>query len=121
MVKFDEKNPNTSKDHINEQAVHLTSLAESDAAVLIILGQSNAHGHGLIMNEEDKIRQPMKNVFGLSREHNQSFDLTDVTWSGYQSSGMNLGETQDHTYCIASEMAKMWQQEIDKGNQQRLP
>lgn len=117
----DEMNLSKREGQTNDRAIPISSLSKSDAAVLIVLGQSNAHGHGLLMSEEDKIRQPMKNVFGLSRENNQRFDLADVTWSGYQSCGMNLGETQDHTYCLASEMAKMWQQEIDQGNQRGLP
>ena len=92
-----------------------------DAAVLIVLGQSNAHGHGLAMSEEDKITVPMKNVFGLNRALNQRLDLKEVTWRGYTTEGMNLGETQDHTCCLAEELAKMWQQEIDGGNQLGLP
>ena len=33
----------------------------------ILLGQSNAAGHGVPMKEEDKVHLPMKNVFGLPR------------------------------------------------------
>jgi len=94
---------------------------DCDAAVLIVLGQSNAHGHGLTMREGDQITVPMKNVFGLNRALNQTPDLKEVTWSGYTTEGMNLGETQDHTYCLAEELAKMWQNEIDGGNQLDLP
>ena len=42
------------------------------AAVFILLGQSNAVGHAIPMAEEDVISTPLKNVFGLSREKNQS-------------------------------------------------
>ena len=68
-----------------------------DAALMILLGQSNAVGHGLPMAEEDKIKTPLKNVFGLARENNQSFDSQCLCWSGYTGAGMNLGETQDDT------------------------
>lgn len=96
-------------------------LENSDAAVLIVLGQSNAHGHGLLMAENDQIRQPLSHVYGLSRDLNQSFNLKQVTWSGYTSHGMNLGETQDHTYCLATELARSWQKSMDEGNPWHLP
>lgn len=85
------------------------------AAVFILLGQSNAVGHGLPMAEEDKITAPMKNVFGLSRELNQSYDNTALTWGGYTSHGMNLAEEQDHTYSVANCLARQWQDAIDGG------
>lgn len=92
-----------------------------DATVFILLGQSNAVGHALPMREEDKITVPMKNVFGLSRELNQSFDNTQLHWSGYTSFGMNLAEEQDNTYSIANCLAQFWQNEIDAGNKNNLP
>lgn len=85
------------------------------AAVFILLGQSNAVGHGIPMAEEDKILTPMKNVFGLHREQNQSFDIKELTWSGYTGGGMNLGEEQDHTWSVANCLAKIWQGQIDSG------
>ncbi|MEA4890576.1 MAG: hypothetical protein VB070_14055 [Clostridiaceae bacterium] len=102
---------------------YLTRAAEpsADAAVMIVLGQSNAHGHGLAMKAADRIDKPLKNVFGLNRMYNQHLGLSDVTWSGYTSSEMNLGETQDHTYCLSSELARLWQAEIDRGNPRQLP
>lgn len=99
----------------------IPGLRESDAAVLIVLGQSNAHGHGLQLKDEDRIIEPMTHVWGLCRSANQKLDLPDVTWSGYQSAGMNLGETQDHTVCIATEVAKKWQHEFENGNRLSLP
>ena len=93
----------------------------SKAAVFILLGQSNAVGHSLPMAEEDKIRVPLKNVFGLSRELNQSFYHNELFWSGYTSSGMNLAEEQDNTYSVANCLAKAWQNEIDCGNPHNLP
>ena len=86
------------------------------ASVFILLGQSNAVGHAVPMREEDVINTPLKNVFGLSREKNQSFDNTNLTWSGYTSFGMNLAEEQDNTYSIANCLATLWQQQTDNGN-----
>lgn len=86
------------------------------AAVFILLGQSNAVGHDLPMKENDKIIKPLKNVFGLRREKNQSFDIKELCWDEYTSFGMNLAEEQDHTYSIANCLAKLWQNEIDSGN-----
>ena len=41
---------------------------KNKAAVLFISGQSNAHAHIQFLAEEDKIIQPLKNVFSLDRE-----------------------------------------------------
>jgi hypothetical protein len=57
----------------------------------------------------------MKNVFGLSREKNQSLEVPALTWGGYTSGGMNLAEEQDHTCSVATCLAKQWQQAVDKG------
>lgn len=84
-------------------------------ALFVLLGQSNAVGHALPMAEEDKILTPMKNVFGLHRKDNQKLDLEKLTWSGYTSGGMNLGEEQDHTYSLANCLAKCWQEAVDAG------
>lgn len=89
---------------------------DKNAVVFILLGQSNAVGDSTPMTEEDKIITPMKNVFGLHRKHNQNFDNSGLIWSGYTSGGMNLGEEQDHTYSLANCLAKLWQGEIDSGN-----
>ena len=91
------------------------------AAVFILLGQSNATGHGIPMAEEDKITTPLSHVFGLSRKANQSLDLPALTWSGYTSGGMNLAEEQDHTYSLANCLAALWQRQIDGGNPHGLP
>lgn len=84
--------------------------------VFILLGQSNAVGHNLQMEEKNKIIQPLKNVFGLHRSLNQTFNNDRLFWSGYTSSGMNLGEEQDDTYSIANCLARLWQDEIDSGS-----
>jgi len=89
------------------------------AAVFIILGQSNAVGHGIPMTEEDVIKTPLKNVFGLRRKDNLSFDNTKLVWSNYVSADMNLGEEQDNTYSIPNCLAALWQKRID--NDYNLP
>lgn len=86
-----------------------------DAAVFLLLGQSNAVGHILPMRQEDRILTPMKHVFGLSRTKNQSFDTERLHWSGYTSFDMNLGETQDHTYSVANCLAQTWENAINAG------
>ena len=89
------------------------------AVVFMLFGQSNAVGHGIPMKPEDRIVQPLKNVFGLARDPNQSFDVRELSWSGYTSAGMNLGETQDDTYSLANCLARQWQDAVDAGT--RLP
>lgn len=96
-------------------------MKRKKAAVFILLGQSNAVGHGVPMKEEDVISSPLKNIFGLSREKNQSFDIKRLSWSGYTSFGMNLAEEQDNTYSVVNCLATLWQKHIDKGNEQGLP
>ena len=84
-------------------------------ALFILLGQSNAAGHGVPMKEEDIVSVPMKNVFGLSRKENQSFDITSLSWQGYTTAGMNLAEECDDSYSVANCLAKRWQAAIDGG------
>ena len=96
-------------------------MQNKKAAVFILLGQSNAVGHDIPMEEKDIIKTPLKNVFGLDRKYNQSFDNTALIWSGYTSFGMNLAEKQDNTYSIANCLATLWQNHIDSGNKGNLP
>lgn len=96
-------------------------MSNQKAAVFILLGQSNAVGHGIPMKKEDIIQSPLKNVFGLSRKNNQSLDNTSLSWSGYTSHGMNLAEEQDNTYSIANCLAALWQKHIDNKNPCHLP
>lgn len=88
---------------------------DTQAAVVFIHGQSNAHAHGQKLPEEDRITEPMTHVFSLDRDPNQSFDITDVVWSGFTTAGKNLGESQDHTASFAYHLAKLWQNAIDAG------
>ena len=87
----------------------------SKAAIFMLFGQSNATGHGVPMSEEDIIKEPLQNVWGLNREPNQSFDTERLKFSRYTSYGMNLAENQDNTYSVANCLAKNWQKEIDNG------
>ena len=109
-----------NKINIDIQAERDTTMRKK-AGVFIILGQSNAVGHGVPMREEDKQLTPLKNVFGLHRTTNQSFNHSELFWSGYTSSGMNLAEEQDHTYSIPNCLAALWQKHIDEGNKLHLP
>ena len=84
-------------------------------AVFMLFGQSNATGHAMPMEEQDIIKEPLKNVFGLNREPNQSFDTEKLKFTGYTSYGMNLAENQDNTYSVANCLAKRWQSDIDSG------
>ncbi len=85
--------------------------------VFILLGQSNATGHASPMTEEDRIKEPLNNVYGLQRKDNQSFDIDHLTWSEYLGAGTNLAEEQDDTYSLSNCLAKLWQSEIDKGTE----
>jgi len=95
--------------------------AKRKIAVFVLLGQSNAVGHGTPMTEAEKIKTPLRNVFGLSRTLNQSFDNNELYWSGYTSYDMNLGEELDDTYSVANCLAELWQKSIDEGNINELP
>lgn len=84
-------------------------------AVLFISGQSNAHAHRQYLKDEERITVPLKNIFSLDRNPNQSFDIKDIVWSGFTTAGKNLGESQDHTASLAYYFAKLWQNAIDNG------
>jgi hypothetical protein len=90
-------------------------MKNKKCAVFILLGQSNAVGHGVPMKKEDIVSVPMQNVFGLSREKNQSYDGAVLCFEGYVTAGMNLAEEQDDTYSVANCLAKTWQAEINRG------
>ena len=92
-----------------------------DAAVFVILGQSNAVGHATPLAQEDLITEPMKNVFGLHRKNNQSFNIKELVWAGYTNEGTNLGEEQDYVYSLSNCLANYWQDHIDAGNEKNLP
>ena len=85
------------------------------SAVFVLLGQSNAVGHAIPMKKEDIIDKPLKNVYGLSRTKNQTYENNELFWDNYTSYGMNLAEEQDNTYSLANQLAKRWQENIDNG------
>ncbi len=87
---------------------------KKNAEVFILLGQSNAVGHDLPMQEKDVITDPMAYVYGLSRADNQNLYPEKLTFSGYQSAGMNLAEEQDNTYSLANCLAAQWEKEARK-------
>ena len=92
----------------------MTTTNKRSAAVFILLGQSNAVGHALPMEDTDKITEPLTHVFGLSRDKNQRLDIDKLTFSGYTSAGMNLAETQDDTYSLANCLAAQWETEAER-------
>jgi len=96
-------------------------MKKNKSSVFILLGQSNAVGHGIPMKPKDYIQKPLKNVFGLSRKFNQSFSNTNLYWSGYTSFDMNLAEEQDNTYSLSNCLASLWQKEINSNNKHSLP
>ena len=54
-------------------------------ALFMLFGQSNATGHGVPMSDEDIIKEPLGNVWGLNREPNQSYDTEKLKFSRYTS------------------------------------
>lgn len=90
-------------------------FSKNDAPLLIVLGQSNAHGHGTQLSREELPEQPFSNVYGLPRSHNQTYGLEEVVWEPFRMQDMNLGETQDYTCCLAGEFARLWQDAIEDG------
>ncbi len=90
---------------------------KKDAAVFILMGQSNAVGYGTLMEEKDKLIVPLRNVYGLSREYNLSYENQELTWTGYTSHGTILGEENDHTCSVTNCLAYLWQAEVDEGRE----
>lgn len=94
----------------------MSLLENIDAAVVYIMGQSNAHGHAQEMCREDMVLSPMKHVFSLDRQDNQFYGLDAISWSGYTTQGKNLGETQDNTYNLAYFLATRWEKLAEERN-----
>ncbi|NLK49034.1 MAG: hypothetical protein GX294_00115, partial [Candidatus Cloacimonetes bacterium] len=90
-------------------------MTKPHAAVFILMGQSNAVGYATSMTEQDKINTPLKNVYGLTRTHNLSYENQELVWTGYTSHDTILGEENDHTYSVANCLARFWQDAIDDG------
>lgn len=90
-------------------------MAKPNASVFVLMGQSNAVGYATRMTENDKMITPLKNVYGLTRTHNLSYDNQELVWTGYTSHDTILGEENDHTYSVANCLARFWQDAIDGG------
>ena len=86
-----------------------------NAALVFITGQSNAHAHSRALPVQDRITEPLRNVFALDRAQNQSLDVERLVWTGFTTCGKNLGETQDHTASLSYYLALRWQHAIDAG------
>lgn len=86
-----------------------------DAPLLLVFGQSNAHGHAVPLPENERFASPMTHVLGLPRDPNQAFSPAPLVWRGYTSEDTNLGETQDHTVCVPTEFARLWQAACEAG------
>ncbi|MEJ7139331.1 FG-GAP repeat domain-containing protein [Amphibiibacter pelophylacis] len=95
---------------------------QRDAAVLILLGQSNAEGVKTSLSAaEVAARSNLANVHGLSRAANLKVNAQSVTWSPYSVKDSNLGNNSSGgaTVNVAGEFALRWQQAINDG--QKLP
>ncbi len=51
-------------------------MRHKKAAIFILLGQSNAVGHGIPMEEKDIINTPLNNVFAMRRSTIRIFTVT---------------------------------------------
>lgn len=85
--------------------------------LFILLGQSNAVGHGVELDEDERITSPLKNVFGLTREDNAFPSEECAVWRGFVTGNMNLGEDEEHHASIANYLAPMWQSAVDSGEE----
>ena len=83
--------------------------------LFILLGQSNAVGHGVILEENERIEIPLKNVFGLTWENNPFPGDAPAKWSGFVTKRMNLGELTEYFGSVANYLAPMWQNAVDNG------
>ena len=90
---------------------------KADAAVLFVFGQSNAHAHSQFLEESMRLYTPLTHVFSLARQSNQSLIINRVTFEGYKTEGMNLGETQNHTACFAYYTALAWEKAVLSGEE----
>lgn len=95
----------------------MPDMPVNKSAVFIMLGQSNAVGYATLMPDNKRITTPLKNVFGLTRKNNLSFENSDLVWTPYTSADTILGEENDHTYSVSNCLAGLWQNEVDRGAQ----
>lgn len=88
---------------------------ENDAPILVVLGQSNAYGHGTSLPNNLRNTVGFSNVKGLDRRTHNSVGISNVIWSNYKTQGYLIGYSMDNTYNVIGEFSRMWQNEIDKG------
>ena len=62
-----------------------TGFQETDAPVLFVFGQSNAHGNGARLPESEKLRSRLRMYSGCTADTDQAYGLKDVVWSGFVS------------------------------------
>ncbi|MBQ1955277.1 MAG: hypothetical protein II350_06010 [Clostridia bacterium] len=85
--------------------------------LFILLGQSNAVGHGVILEENERIETPLKNVFGLTWENNPFPSDEPAVWRGFVTKKMNLGELTENFGSVANYLAPMWQEAVNCGEE----
>lgn len=91
------------------------TLSSADAAILFIMGQSNAHAHQQALPLEACIHRPMQNVWTLRGADHRTLKVSRIRWSGYTTQDSNLGEQQDDTARLSYFAAKVWQTAIHQG------
>lgn len=104
-----------SETHERKSEILMPKTPSNKNAVFIMFGQSNAVGYATLMPESERIEKPLKNVFGLTRKNNLSFDNNALVWTPYTSAGTILGEENDHTFSVSNCLARLWQNAIDEG------
>ena len=90
-------------------------LKNADAAVVYIMGQSNAHAHAQVLNDDEIIKSGLNRVFTLDYRIDRSLDKNTLTWRQYTTQYNNLGEHQDNTCTLGCNIAKEWERRIDSG------
>ncbi|MFE2722610.1 discoidin domain-containing protein [Kitasatospora sp. NPDC059327] len=91
----------------------------TDAPVLIVLGQSNAVGSGVPIQDAADVAQckAFGHVKGLDRTNNRVTGAESATWSPYTCAGSNLGKEYNggRSYHVASATALRWERAVTAG------
>ncbi|MED7949980.1 galactose-binding domain-containing protein, partial [Streptomyces sp. BE303] len=92
---------------------------DTDAPVLIVLGQSNAVGYNApITDPADKAQcGAFGHVKGLNRQNNRQVGAVQAVWTPYTCSGTNLGEEWNNGlgYSVATVTALRWERAVNAG------
>ncbi|MFE2728776.1 discoidin domain-containing protein [Kitasatospora sp. NPDC059327] len=90
-----------------------------DAPVLIVLGQSNAVGSGVPIQDAADVAQckAFGRVKGLNRTNNRVTGAESATWSPYTCAGSNLGQEYNggRSYNVATATALRWERAVTAG------